>query len=86
MDIFRALKTRTKEEVAEWARDNFNTRAIDNICEDEVAREIRALTIRVSMYMEMLSDSQRQATALAVISIMISACAVVVSLVIAVLK
>lgn len=86
MNIIKALKPRAKEEVAQWARDNFNTQDIDNVCEDEVAREIRALSIRISMYMEIASDGQKQATAISVISIFISACAVIASVVVAIAK
>ena len=84
--FFKALRPRAKDEVAQWVRDNFNINDVDSICESEVAREIRALTIRVSMYMEIASDSQKQATAISVISILISACALVVSVVVALVK
>lgn len=77
----KLLHVRRPDELATWARENFNVNDVSNISDNEVAKEIRNFNIRYSMYMEGDSDVRRVGLIISVVAVLVSILSLVLSII-----
>ena len=80
-DLKKLLHVRRPDELAAWARENFNVNDASNILDNEVAKEIRNFNIRYSMYMEGDGDVRRVGLIISVLAVLVSVLSLVLSII-----